>query len=219
VIGSDGESIGVKLWLRKQARMSGLLNSTTTAFHALLHDKTRGMAVRNAGIVGGRRAVFERALSTVVDRMRGLTEIGDMVAWNEVALTQGNLITGYPHGPTNLPMYGKLLREHNCGKLCRHQWLNATRGMYWYGSCSVAPSAPVPHAHTPRAKTQAFGPVRRFGHKLPSSWHKYADNRYCGCRFACGPLGISSLRETTDVPFDAPWPVWLSIAARLGYSP
>ena len=141
------------------------------------------------------------------------------VAWNEVALTQGNLITGYPHGPTNLPMYGKLLREHNCGKLCRHQWLNATRGMYWCGSCSVAPSAPVPHAHTPRAKTQAFGPVRRFGHKLPSSWHKYADNRYCGCRFACGPLGISSLRETTDVPFDAPWPVWLSIAARLGYSP
>ena len=49
------------------------------AFHALLHDKTRGMAVRNAGIVGGSRAVFERALSTVVDRMRGLTEIGDMV--------------------------------------------------------------------------------------------------------------------------------------------
>jgi len=189
VIGSDGESIGVKLWLRKQARMSGLLNSTTTAFHALLHDKTRGMAVRNAGIVGGRRAVFERALSTVVDRMRGLTEIGDMVAWNEVALTQGNLITGYPHGPTNLPMYGKLSREHNCGKLCRHQWLNATSGMYW------------------------------FGHKLPGSWHKYADNRYCGCRFACGPLGTSSLRETTDVPFDAPWPVGLSVAARLGYSP
>ena len=30
VIGSDGESMGVKLWLRKQARMSGLLNSTTT---------------------------------------------------------------------------------------------------------------------------------------------------------------------------------------------
>ena len=110
VIGSDGASIGVKSWLRKQARMSGLLNSTTTAclrvakvgrrrpiahsgmqaeesesrftsqaFYALLRDKTRGMAVRNAGIVGGRRAVFERALSTVVDRMRGLTDIGDMV--------------------------------------------------------------------------------------------------------------------------------------------
>ena len=77
------------------------------------------------------------------------------VAWNEVALTQGNLITGYPHGPTNLPMYGKLLREHNCGKLCRHQWLNATRGMYWCGPCSAAPSAPVPHAHTPAARTQA----------------------------------------------------------------
>ena len=49
------------------------------AFHALLRDKTRGMVVRNAGIVGGRRAVFVRALSTVVDRMQGLTEIGDMV--------------------------------------------------------------------------------------------------------------------------------------------
>ena len=145
------------------------------------------------------------------------------VAWNEVALTQGKLITGYPHGPTNLPMYGKLLREHNCGKLCRHQWLNATRGMYWCGPCSAAPSAPVPHAHTPPAKTQSVsgrvGSVLRFGHKLPGSWHKYADNRYCGCRFACGPLGTSSLRETTDVPFDAPWPVGLSVAARLGYSP
>jgi hypothetical protein len=29
VIGSDGASMGVKQWLRKQARMSGLLNSTT----------------------------------------------------------------------------------------------------------------------------------------------------------------------------------------------
>eukprot|EP00964_Phaeocystis_antarctica_P159494 scaffold130545_cov114-Phaeocystis_antarctica.AAC.3 len=116
-------------------------------------------------------------------------------------------------------MYGKLSREHNCGKLCRHQWLNATRGMYWCGPCSAAPSAAVPHAHTPPAKTQSVsdrvGSVLRFGHKLPTSWNKYADNRYCGCRFACGPLGTSSLRETTDVPFDAPWPVGLSVAARL----
>jgi len=223
VIGSDGASIGVKSWLRKQARMSGLLNSTTTAFYALLRDKTRGMAVRNAGIVGGRRAVFERALSTVVDRMRGLTDIGDMVAWNEVALTQGNLITGYPHGPTNLPMYGKLSREHNCGKLCRHQWLNATRGMYWCGPCSTVPSALVAtRSHTCRKNasvSERVGPVLRFGHKLPGSWHKYADYRYCGCRYACGPLGTSYLRETTDVPFDAPWPVELSVAAKLGFSP
>lgn len=190
VIGSDGASMGVKQWLRKQARMSGLLNSTTAAFHALLHDHTGRMAVRNAGIVGGRRAVFEGALSTVVNRMAGLTEIGDMVAWNEVALTQGDrLITGYPRGPTNLPMYGKLMPEHKCPRLCRHKWLNETRGMYW------------------------------FGHKLPGSWFKYADYRHCGCRSRCGPLGVSFNRETTDVPFDAPWPAGLSVAARIGHSP
>ena len=109
------------------------------------------MAVRNAGIVGGRRAVFEGALSTVVNRMAGLTEIGDMVAWNEVALTQGDrLITGYPRGPTNLPMYGKLMPEHKCPRLCRHKWLNETRGMYWCGPFS--PCASHSQSQTPPAK-------------------------------------------------------------------
>ena len=61
-----------------------------------------------------------------------------------MALAQGtNLVTGYPYGPTNLPMYGKLLRAQNCGKLCRHKWLNETYGMYW---CAAAPRAP----HLPR---------------------------------------------------------------------
>ena len=102
------------------------------AFRRLVRDKSGTSYVRNAGIVGGRRAVFERALSAVVKRMKGSTEIADMVAWNEEALTHGtNLVTGYPDGPTNLPMYGKLLRAQGCSKLCRHTWLNTTNGLYW----------------------------------------------------------------------------------------
>ena len=102
------------------------------AFRRLVRDKSSTSYVRNAGIVGGRRAVFERALSAVVKRMKGSTEIADMVAWNEEALTHGtNLVTGYPDGPTNLPMYGKLLRAQGCSKLCRHTWLNTTNGLYW----------------------------------------------------------------------------------------
>ena len=102
------------------------------AFRRLVRDKSGTSYVHNAGIVGGRRAVFERALSAVVKRMKGSTEIADMVAWNEEALTHGtNLVTGYPDGPTNLPMYGKLLRAQGCSKLCRHTWLNTTNGLYW----------------------------------------------------------------------------------------
>ena len=76
--------------------------------------------------------MFIRALSAVVERIRGLTQMGEMVAWNEVALAFGNdIVAGYPFGPTNLPMYGKMLRDHKCSGPCRHKWLNQTVGMYW----------------------------------------------------------------------------------------
>ena len=52
-------------------------------------------------------------------------------------------VTGYPVGPVNFPMWGGLCRmwqphntEHDglpCKQLCRHRWVNNTRGMYWFG--------------------------------------------------------------------------------------
>lgn len=37
----------------------------------------------------------------------------DMVVWNEVAVMMpGQVVTGYPHGPVNLPMYSILTKQH-----------------------------------------------------------------------------------------------------------
>ena len=82
----------------------------------------------------------------------------DMVAWNVVALrlAAANVLSGYPHGPTNLPMYGGLSPAHwdhtgnatmggggggKGGKRrlcahseeCRHAWLRAAQGLHWFG--------------------------------------------------------------------------------------
>ena len=71
-----------------------------------------------------------------------------MVVWNEEANAVrdggGTIVTGYPQGPVNLPMWGAFARAHprhirngeRCSlKLthCRHLWLNGTSGMYWFG--------------------------------------------------------------------------------------
>ena len=65
---------------------------------------------------------------------------------------------GYPFGAVSLPMWGGLATSHRdaagkhyCRGACRHQWLNATRGLYW------------------------------FGHKVPMSWVPLAAPRYRRC--------------------------------------
>lgn len=83
----------------------------------------------------------------------------DMVAWNVVALRLAavNVLSGYPHGPTNLPMYGGLSPahwDHTTGNAtlgdggggkggkrrlcahseeCRHAWLRAAQGLHFFG--------------------------------------------------------------------------------------
>ena len=84
---------------------------------ALLHDQ-RPMV--NCAIVGGTKAIFEPALAAVVEdykrlwRTRSLHHWSgpDMLLWNGQALQrglyEGHVVTGYPHGPVNLPLDGKL---------------------------------------------------------------------------------------------------------------
>jgi hypothetical protein len=108
--------------------------------------------IANCGIVGGRRAAVLRALRYVVARLAHVWEqpvgasrlaahtlrdpVGDMVAWNEYAYAHGaQLVTGYPHGPVNPPMYGSLAGAAfwQCTDLCLHDWHNASRGSYFLG--------------------------------------------------------------------------------------
>lgn len=76
----------------------------------------------------------------------------DMIIWNQVAIESGRVLTGYPMGPTNVPYMGNVEKVDahlgccappevvNWYHLCKLNWRNATRKLYW------------------------------FGHKLPSTW-------------------------------------------------
>ena len=80
----------------------------------------------------------------------------DMVAWNELLRNESEILPGYPWGPAALPMYGGLARSHPdhlhpsrpCTGRCRHEWLNLTVGLYWFGH--KAPPSWERH-HVPRA--------------------------------------------------------------------
>lgn len=70
--------------------------------------------VRNAGIVGGRREFLEPALGAIASRVHA--HYGtvprpppincDMVFWNDLLLGQ-QVVTGYPFGAVNYPMWGR----------------------------------------------------------------------------------------------------------------
>ena len=110
------------------------------------------LPVLNTGIVGGRRADFEPALRAVAARLRNHYAAApphvnvDMAFWN-AQLLERPVVTGYPHGPVNLPMWGRLAsvpspwcrmhadpmnRSASCSHQCRYEWINATLGHYWF---------------------------------------------------------------------------------------
>jgi len=210
VIGTDGCSKKLKLWLEGRADRSGMLRHSAQAAAAgqqhsgqqlggqrhgkgglrLFFADPRTRCIYSSAIVGGRRGAFLPALRTVANhieanwaqRIAGSVALQahgegfrgasaamyqgkqrrrppdfywgeDMVAWNEVALSQRKLqvLSGYPTGPTNLPMYGGLAPNHlddteqNASRArgrrapcahserCRHAWLRKTSSMYWFG--------------------------------------------------------------------------------------
>ncbi|KAL1504345.1 hypothetical protein AB1Y20_010751 [Prymnesium parvum] len=63
----------------------------------------------------------------------------DMLLWNDEALRAPALL-GFPYGPTSLPPWstphlapGRVCPTHEC----RHQFVNATRRLYWFGHKTV----------------------------------------------------------------------------------
>jgi hypothetical protein len=151
-IGSDGCSPGIRKWLRNKAIKTRMNSSLSERYLTFLSDQQT--TVLNAGVVGGPRSAFEPALRALVGRFRkhwakhsNLEDGGDMILWNEVGLER-DVVTGYPLGPVNYPMYGMFCGLHKSCKdstrptgICslaerKHRvwlWVNQSRGMYWFG--------------------------------------------------------------------------------------
>ena len=160
-IATDALNPRIKGWMHKAARRTWLLNASTDRYHALLDGQTDELIFNN-GVVGGRRAAFGAALGRVRARIEanwlsvGASSStsaamdapfiggGDMVVWNEVLSNESDVVTGYPYGPVNLPMWGGMCAAHrsadghHCSGACRHQWLNATRGLFWFTHKSLS---------------------------------------------------------------------------------
>lgn len=170
IVGSDDCSLGTARWLHRvagrfDAKTNGTISTTNDGVGASLwrfsHNKSA--MVSNCGIVGGHRSVLEPALDKMVaqlhthwdeSRQTRLLPGADMVLWNwavHMRLASGlPVVTGYPIGPVNLPMHGRLaepgktstchiLHEderqagHKCVERCRNEWANRTMGHYWFG--------------------------------------------------------------------------------------
>ena len=190
---SDGSSPKSARWLARRGELNEFNVSYPPAFRAfldpmayyrrcranvsapLLAGSGRQPCLYNAGIVGGRRPAFAAALAAVDARLchswaarknRAMQIGSDMVAWNEAAVNaSGRVLTGYPYGPLNLPMFGQMTHQDptkakegaHCAGACRHRWLNASLGDYWFSH--KAPKswtlAAIPRACRPRGKHDA----------------------------------------------------------------
>ena len=86
------------------SRIDALLEERT-ACETDAADRQEGKPAQQADYYGAAAAAYEGKRG---DRPPDFYWGEDMVAWNDVALQlpPGRVLSGYPHGPTNLPMYG-----------------------------------------------------------------------------------------------------------------
>ena len=160
VIGSDSNDNWFLKWLRKAARINGLLGTLHAPFEAMLNGSSSqaGLPFRpaNVGVVGGCRGTFGPILRSMASRFaahwpaampRPLSAASDMVLWNEEAVRLTNEstppLTGFPDGPVTMPMYGgsaqgtclaRFFRNASGRQVnpCRNWWFNASRGLFWF---------------------------------------------------------------------------------------
>ena len=118
--------------------------------------------VLNCGVIGGLKAAFLPLVVRMAARMSARYSAVprppyvpvDMLSWNEeawklMAASGHPIVTGYPRGPVNLPMWGRLsdttsacprhpdpapaAQSAYCrARACRVAWINATLGYYWF---------------------------------------------------------------------------------------
>lgn len=160
MVGAEAENS--KGWLHKAGRRTGVhALLATPAYLSWLAKRDGDGVVANCGVVGGPRARLLRALGEVgrhlLAALRGAAPANasgiDMAVWNLALFNRSDVLLGYPRGPTTLPFWGALSKRHRCAGPCRHAWLNATRGLYF------------------------------FSHKGPGTWLRYGDPTHCSrCR-------------------------------------
>ena len=150
---------------RKDLRSKGSKFNATGAYAEWLSDPTkRSRSVwqyKNAGIIGGvhrRLWPFVEAKAAAIDAHVESLSRGpnasdalrwsiDMMVTNELLLNRNEaLVSGWPHGPVNMPFWGQLCYKHKC-----------------------ATSSPTYHSCI-RSKLQALATTHFFTHKL--SWNR-----------------------------------------------
>lgn len=159
-VGSDGCSRSIKLWMHRASERTQLNRTWGAHYQAVLANQSH--PVFNSGIIGGRRGIWTSALKAVVERLEQHRTASpahvrhvvgaDMLLWNWAAASwhrqQHGVVTGYPRGPVNFPMWAKLPDsgkglcpmhpspdgQRPCGSQCAYHWLNSSGlGAYWFG--------------------------------------------------------------------------------------
>lgn len=143
----------------------------------MLHDQG---PMFNCAMVGGRRDVFEPALDAVVADYTRLWRTrsthywsgADMLLWNGQALKRGfeQVVTGYPHGPVNLPLDGKLA-AHTDGTLYYEMCLNIDHRDPANGTAPCKSKECILDWAANVSLNRYY-----FGHKLPNWWLTLARN-------------------------------------------
>ena len=157
VMSSKSAAKAVKAWIWSRAVATGF-NATLSArrrrkWLTWLHDSTAQPC--NAGIVGGGRATVQRAVESIADGVRSNERAQqqeplaaarprssglDMLLWNDYCIhgprasSGDSLGSGYPFGPLHMPMSAQVRTESGrpCTEQCRHDFVRAVRGLYWF---------------------------------------------------------------------------------------
>jgi hypothetical protein len=176
----------IKSWMAICSRQTLLNETWDDDYRQFLVDSR---PVVNSGIVGGRRSTFVPALHAIVQRLeahrraapQAVREVGaDMLLVNWAALVAqkrsgsssssgSGVVSGYPWGPVNWPMWAKLPSTQRAGSLCPRD-IVASTGVR--SSSKQQPTCDSQCGYEWLNATLLKGGIASywFGHKLPRSW-------------------------------------------------
>ena len=178
-----GGARGVKAWLRGQALKANFSLTSAPLLHTFLSMRTLVPIVFNCGVTGGSRSVFVPFVRAMASAIRAhhaqhpvAGQLIDMLVFNELVLRRlaadstetllrgprdalgwnRSVVTGWPLGTLNLPMFGFFCGQDPCTISSR----NATPRRH----CSVC-------GHCLSRHVLSIAPAYQFAHKVPYLHH------------------------------------------------